>query len=226
MVPGVAMTCSPLRLVACLLMGLTLAACSSGDEILPARSAIDAFSPRLKPSDSATGFPEPTRAQLDADGRDILRADLPDRGAKALLLFAASNGPVETWRSADGGTFSFWDGVVIQTRGLGPDLMSSSAPSVETLARGAGQVMRVHDYLGPNDQTVSMEFTCTLEAQGEETVTVVEIDYRTNRVAETCEGEGTTFQNLYWFEGGTKLRRSLQWIGPDVGNLELFDLRR
>lgn len=226
MVQGLEMMSKRLRPAAFLLVGLLLSACSSGDQLAPYRSVMGALGTILDPSGKKVAFPEPTRAQLDEDGRPILRATILDRDANALLVFVARNGAVETWASVDGGSFSLRDGVVTQTRGLGPDLMSASIPSASALARGAGEVRRVHYYLGPNDQTISLAFTCTLASQGAETVTISGLSYRTTRVSETCTGSGQSFRNLYWFQSGSKIRQSVQWIGPNVGKVALFDLRR
>jgi hypothetical protein len=171
-------------------------------------------------------FPEPTRAQLDADGRPLLRAYLASRDADALLFQVGSNGPVATWATVDARTFSLRDGLLVQTRGLGGDLMSSRLPPAAAIRRGQGSVTRLHSYLGPNDQTVLVEFACSLSDRGAERVTVAQLTYATRRVAEACAGPGLVFENLYWIEADGTIRQSEQWIGPALGPVAFFDLRR
>jgi hypothetical protein len=207
------------------LAGALLAACSSNQEVMGTQVAAQALLAALNPQEPEP-FPEPTRAQLDADGRPLLRASIPDREANALLFPIAVNGPVETWATVDAKTLSLKDGLLTQTRGLGGDLMSARLPPAGAIRAGRGEVTRMHSYLGPNDQTVLMEFDCTLSDRGAERVTISGLGYATRRIAERCSGPGGSFENLYWVQPGGTIRQSVQWIGPDVGNVALFDLRR
>lgn len=211
-----------LRLLAA---GLMLVGCSSSQEVMGARVAAEGLLAALNPAPAAP-FPEPTRAQLDADGRPLLRAFLPDRNANALLFQIASNGPVQTWATVDAKTLSLRDGVLTQTRGLGGDLMSSRIPSAAAIRSGRGQVSRMHSYLGPNDRTVRLDFTCSLSDRGAERVEIAGLGFATRRVAESCMGPEGAFENLFWIEPDGTIRQSVQWVGPDVGNVALFDLRR
>ena len=214
-----------MRALAILALAAALAGCSSNQELGTGKYAAQTLLSALNPPEK-TPFAEPTRPQLDADGRPLLRAFLPARGANALLYPVGQNGPVVTWATVDAKTISLKDGLVTQTRGLGADLMSAQLPPVAAIARGQGQVSRMHSYLGPNDQTVLRHFTCTLANRGAERVTISGLSYDTRRVSESCSGEGIAFENLYWFQSGTKIRQSVQWVGPDVGNVALYDLRR
>jgi hypothetical protein len=202
-----------------------LSACSSSEEIMGTQVAAQQLLAALNPA-PAEPFPEPTRAQLDADGRPLLRAFIPDRDANALLFQIGANGPFQTWATVDAKTLSLNDGLLTQTRGLGGDLMSSRLPPGAAIRSARGQVTRMHTYLGPNDQTLVIEFDCVLSDQGAEQVTISGLGYATRRVAERCAGPGIAFENLYWVQSGGKIRQSLQWVGPDVGNVALFDLRR
>jgi hypothetical protein len=212
-------------LILALAAGMMVTACSSSQEVMGLQVAAQGLLAALDPAEPEP-FPEPTRAQLDADGRPLLRAFIPDRDANALLFPIAVNGPVETWATVDAKTLSLKDGLLTQTRGLGGDLMSSRLPPVGTVRSGRGTVTRMHSYLGPNDQTVLVEFACTLSDRGAERVTVSGLSYATRRIAERCDGAGDGFENLYWVEPGGTIRQSVQWVGPDVGNVALFDLRR
>lgn len=212
-------------MVLSLLAGLALAGCSSTGEVTGTAVVGGSLVAALNPQQAAP-FPEPTRAQLDADGRPVLRAALRDGTVNALLFRVAANGTVETWATADARTLGLRDGILVQTRGLGGDLMSSRVPPVAAIRGGQGTVSRMHAYLGPNDQTVQIDLTCTLSDRGTERVTISGLGYATRRIAETCAGAGASFENLYWVQPDGTIRQSVQWVGPDVGNVALSDLRR
>lgn len=213
------------RFVQALAVAAALAGCSSSGEVSGSRIAAGNLMAMLNRQEP-TAFPEPTRAQLDADGRPLIRAVIAESNANALLYPIAENGPVVTWTTVDARTLALRDGVLVQTRGLGADLMSSQVPTAAALSRGTGQVRRLHSYLGPNDQTVLMYFDCTLRNEGAERVTVSGLGYDTRRIAETCSDGTVSFQNRYWIQTGSKIRQSVQWAGPEVGNIAMFDLRR
>jgi hypothetical protein len=213
------------RPILALAVAAALGACSSNNELIGTWVAAGALRSAISPA-GAEPFREPTRAQLDADGRPVLRAFLPERDANALLLQVGRNGTVETWATMDAKTISLRDGLLVQTRGLGGDLMSSRLPQTAAIRHGRGQVDRMHSYLGPNDETLIVQYACVLSDRGAERITLSGLSYATRRIAETCTGIGTGFENLYWFEPGGRLRQSVQWVGPDVGNVALFDLRR
>jgi hypothetical protein len=88
---------------------------------------------------TAAKAPAPvTRADLEKFGVPILRAKIEVRGADALVTPTDTKGSIVTWSTTDGTTFTLQDGVLIQTRGLGADLMSAQAPSVAELSRDGG----------------------------------------------------------------------------------------
>lgn len=216
-------TCGGLGVLA---VCLGLGACTSGDEMVTGRSAIQAVQGALAGPGPGDTFVTPTRAQLDEDPRAFVLAKVPARDVTGLLQFVAANGAVETWATADGITLSFRDGVLVQTRGFGADLMSAAVPSAASLARGAPDRARVHDYLGPEDRTTRLALQCSVVRVGGETVVIAGLRYALTRVEETCSGTDTAFTNLYWFDGASHLRQSAQWISPEIGNVLLFDLRR
>ena len=158
-----------------------------------------------------------TRADIEKYGIPILRAVIPARGADALLTISDAKGDVVTWTTTDGTTFSLRNGVLIQTRGLGPDLMSADVPSVAALLRDGGTHQRLYFFLGADDRTTRRTYDCTVKVVGRETIQVFDKPHNVTRVAETCvRGQSSQISNDYWIEGQT-VRQSSQWASGQIG---------
>lgn len=166
-----------------------------------------------------------TRDSLAAAGFSdpLLVGRLESRGVRSGLFLAARNGPVTFWRAADGATMAERGGVMSATRGLGPDLWGAETDEVAAAIasdRGAGY-MRAYRHLDGLDQVVVTRFRCRMTRSGEETVEVFGQRYATVRFDEVCQpadGDGASLENTYWRDAaGPTMRRSRQWIGPDIG---------
>ena len=156
------------------------------------------------------------REKLEAFGTPIMRATIPALGIDTLLSPRDRKGDLVTWESADGHTFTFRNGVLVETRGLGPDLMSASAPGPGPIAAG-GATRRSYFYIWENDASQRRDYACTSASAGQESVEIHGRRHSTRHVAETCLREGGKLTNDYWFEGGT-IRQSRQWISPMAGS--------
>lgn len=153
----------------------------------------------------------------------VLLATLDKTGQQALLAEIRSSGGVETWSSVDDVTISLRNGVVVATRGLGADLMAASVPSVTR--NSTGSHTRVHTLLNGEDQAVQTQFICTFRNAGTQTITVVELSYATTQITESCSADGQSFENQYWVSGSGLIRKSLQWLSPDLGYITVEDLK-
>lgn len=165
------------------------------------------------PAEALASWPEP-----------LISAAVEDTRSTAALGRIARNGADETYASHTGNHLTLRQGVVVATRGLGADLMSSAPPTRATLAAGRGSYSRSWQWLDGLDQTVSVTMTCTLAVSGQETVVFSGKAHATRVVAETCTGaDGARVDNRYWIDRAGVLRKSRQWLGQDAGYLLLFD---
>lgn len=162
-----------------------------------------------------------SRAEIEAYGMPILRAVIELRAADVLLTLSDSKGSVQTWTTTDGTTFSLRDGVLIQTRGLGPDLLSADAPTVAQLLENGSTYQRRYFFLGADDQMSRRTYDCTVTVVGQETITVVERDHAVTHVSENCARPQGSISSEYWIEGKT-IRRSVQSTSGLAG-LILFE---
>lgn len=161
----------------------------------------------------------PTRADVEKYGIPILRAVIPTRGADALVTITDQKGPVVTWSTTDGTTFSLQNGVLIQTRGLGPDLMSARVPSVGQLMQDGGTHQRVYYFLGQDDSSTRRTYDCTVSVKGRESITIFQRAHSVTRVTEDCQRPQGTLTNEYWIEGQT-IRKSRQWASGLTGYID------
>lgn len=205
-----------------------LAACSGGADapslqlqvIEAARSSIAA---RTAPK---TERPPLTRAVLNTlDGKFLEitreRDDLTAFLYPSLTRRDHEPGTITVWRTETNETITVRGGVLIATRALGGDLLSTElrlAPGGLGPASGA-RVM--HVFTGANQQA-TLTLACEVSDQGAETIEIIGARHATRHLREHCAGAGGTVVNDYWVEAGNGLiRQSRQWAGPHIGYLRL-----
>jgi Group 4 capsule polysaccharide lipoprotein gfcB, YjbF len=165
------------------------------------------------------GTAQMSRADIEKFGIPILRVVIKARGADALVTIGDTKGDVVTWATTDGTTFTFRSGVLIQTRGLGPDLMSASVPSVAQLSDVGGSHPRSYFFLGEDDRSERRDYQCSVAVVGKEKIEVFAREHATLHVSEECVRPEGKITNDFWLEGGT-VRKSRQWTSPGTGYLE------
>ncbi len=156
--------------------------------------------------------PPVTREVLSQFKTPMIQTDIPALGDTIYLVPYGKNGGVDTWSGGDDRNISFRDGVMIATRGFGPDIMQSVAPSINQIASGDGSYDRAYYYLDGADRTQRFDYRCNLRVAGTETITVVDRQHTTRHVVEECSGKTGVFANEYWFENGVFLRKSKQLL--------------
>jgi hypothetical protein len=163
--------------------------------------------------------PAELRAQLDAAGKPVLLATSQTLGQTSFLGVSDAKGDVITWKTPDGATFSQRNGVLIQTRGLGADLMSAEAPSVGQLLQAGSSYRRIYYFLGDDDQGTRRTYDCTTTIVGKETIEVLGRSHNATHVTETCERPLGKLTNDYWIEGQS-IRQSRQWVSGRIGSVD------
>jgi hypothetical protein len=161
------------------------------------------------------------RAALEADRQPIISVANPGMKYTNLMAPYGQNGDVQTWASMQYETLSLREGMLVSSRGFGPDLMAAVGPTAARIASGGGETARRYVWLDGADARQVFEFGCTLHAAGSEVITVLGKSYSTRRVTEDCSGSSGSFSNDYWFDKGTNLRQSSQLITLGLPNLVL-----
>lgn len=190
-------------------------AAKTGMAKLKGQKAAASATPAKSPS------PEELRAELAKAGKPILLVSSQTLGQTGFLTVSDAKGGVLTWATPDGATFSQRDGVLIQTRGLGFDLMSAQAPSVGQLLQTGTPYERVYFFLGADDQGTRRTYSCVTTPVGRESIDVLARSHATTHVTETCtrSSGGGKVTNEFWIEGST-IRQSRQWVSSGLGYVD------
>jgi hypothetical protein len=224
---GVAVTLAA-RLAAGLISLAIIAGCGSEKRegkpliatvgVLAMSSVAEARARRSGATGAATAAP--TRADIEKAGVPVLRASIASRGFNSFLTVLDSRDDVVTWKTRDGTTFALRSGVLIQTRGLGPDLMSSNVPTVGQLLQNGGTHQRQYFFLGPNDQPIRRTYDCTVTIVGTEEIVIFERAHQVTHATEDCtRPQSGKITNDFWIEGQT-VRKSRQWASALTGFIE------
>ncbi len=158
------------------------------------------------------------RAELEAYGKPVLRIRAKALGQDAFLTILDTKENVVTWTAQRQANFSLRDGVLIQTRGVGADLMSAQVPTLAQL-RGGASYGRIYYFLGADDVGTRRTYDCTAATVGQETIEIVGKSHATTHVTETCTRPNGKVTNDYWIEGNM-IRKSRQWASNLAGYLE------
>jgi Group 4 capsule polysaccharide lipoprotein gfcB, YjbF len=173
-----------------------------------------------KPGKATREKSKVSRAALEKPGLPVLRAVIPAMGADRILSVLESRDDVVIWKTKDGATFALRDGILIQTRGLGPDLMSSNVPTVGQLLQNGGTHQREYFFLGADDQTTRRTYTCTVTVVGREEIEIFKKTHAVTHATEVCTREQSgKVTNEFWIEGST-VRKSRQWSSAMTGYIE------
>lgn len=214
---------------------LALAGCSRGPDAPPtqlqvlaaARVSAGNLIGKLRGTE-APARPPLTRAALDTVTVPVLEVTVERHDDWAFLFRTlersdASPGRIEQWSTEDSNvTLTLRGGVLIATRGLGGDLLSSAVQVSDARPGPAGggehrQLIRNLDY-----RETALALSCELVDLGPETIEIVERRHATRHLQQRCEGGGGRVVNDYWTDPRAGiLWQSRQWAGPQLGYLRL-----
>jgi len=165
-----------------------------------------------------------TRASLKGIPGPLIFAHLDKTDAYASLGLIGDNQGVKTFLTSDNISLSEKKGVVLATRGLGGDLMAADVTgSVAAINRMVSpEYPRVMHWLDGQDQTTSLNFSCSITKIGAETLVVLGTSIPTIHLKETCKSSKTTFENDYWRAPNSPvIWQSRQWLGDASGYIDL-----
>lgn len=161
-------------------------------------------------------------AQLRAFEQDLLVIQIPSKNASAGLIRQSANRDTVTWRTPDGVTVVLKDGQIIGTAGLGNDLSSAAFDDIRT---GSGRTVRDYFHLMGNERVERTRYICELTDLGTTNVEVAGVAYSARQIVETCDtATGDAIENRYWVQPSGLIRKSQQFISPEVGYLVLEDI--
>jgi hypothetical protein len=208
-------------------LALLLAACTN-EGLNP---IVDAAVKEVNPFDEAAtqapaGQPITRAAVVRADVA-MIRARLVTDDSPTYLLAAANNGGYITYASSLRQTLTLRGTWITGSRGLGWDLLSATSsqpdPLIQPIApsRWPAQVTRSYEFPADGPRGRVETFTCTYEPGALREVTILEEVHRGQEMSETCTGPSGSFENLHLVDSGGTVWRSLQWLGPQQGLVDL-----
>lgn len=210
-----------------LVLALALGACSSpdrsaeGQSVAFLRLAKEQIAQRRAAAAPKTNTAVTlTRAQLVGIDDPLIRARVESSGQLTLLYVAQANGASQIWFSPDQASFTMRSGLITQTRGLGADVYSISAPQMLTVLEGRGGLgaaQRTHRLMDGTNQIALVRYDCTISDLGSESLVVLERRFTARHYREDCANESGRFTNDYWRDPSGVMRASRQWISPEFG---------
>lgn len=163
------------------------------------------------------------RADLDPLEGSFLEVTLERRDQLAYLSVNATRhddlpGKITVWRTQDNVTLAMRNGVLIATRGLGGDILSSLVQVQGTSPGPSGGGEHVQMIRSLDAQEVRLSLVCELVDLGPSTIVIVERNHLTRHLQQRCSGGGGDVVNDYWVDERAGLVwQSRQWAGPNIG---------
>lgn len=216
-----------------MLAACVVAGCSGGVQS-PARGTelVNAVGSVFQARRQQQDRPVLTRAVLDGLDGAFLEATVEDTGNLAYMFVNADRqdsypGRVRVWRTEDNVTLTTRQGVLIQTRGLGGDVLATDVDvraGVLGPASGGERRMQIRAL---DNRSVSLVGACSLTDLGPSQITIVERVHPTRHIRETCEFPNGAIQNDFWTDSSADvIWQSRQWAGPSIGYITLRQLTR
>lgn len=218
-----------------------LAACSSGGEgqgnVIGA-AGVQVFS-AIKAKRANKG-PQPvvqiTAKQLANTKVAALQVNPEVRGGSDFLRLVTRRqdghpGTISVWRATDGALLHLRGGVLVGSRGIGADIISSNAnATVQAIAAArSGQGERRYFVSNGDHSDTEVVLSCDIDNLGRENTQIVNLAFTTVHLRETCLGGSNNrvrIVNDYWVQPSSGIvRRSRQWAGPLSGYFELLLLK-
>ncbi|RVT85376.1 hypothetical protein DXV76_06310 [Rhodobacteraceae bacterium CCMM004] len=162
-----------------------------------------------------------TAEQLRNNPDPLIVVAIPKRDLSAGLTRQAVIPGGEVWATQGGVTVTLENGQIRTTRGIGHDLMSVEAPDVRT-ARGG--TVRDHYQLGGDELPLRLRYFCEIADAGPQRVTVAGVSYPTRLITERCRSDAAAFENRYWVQSNGLIRKSVQFVTPELGPFEIEDI--
>lgn len=169
-----------------------------------------------------------TRADIERANVAAILARVESDKQGTVLYAAADNGGYVTYVSPLMQQVTLKGVEITGTRGLGTDLLSGWSSTPDPLVRAMppaswpATVERVYEFPAEGAQGRIERYRCSFEPGGVSEMVILQVRYQGVQMSETCTGPDGSFENLHFVDPSTgAVRRSLQWIGPKMGHLDM-----
>ncbi|ETX29676.1 hypothetical protein RISW2_22595 [Roseivivax isoporae LMG 25204] len=218
-----------MRAVLPLSLVLALASCGSDQERVRSIDVLRQIGAQIG-SGRPAPLPEATiMSTLGQLRGPVTFVEVESRGGQALFVPVQRNGAYTTYATPAGASVVFRDGFVVQTRGLGGDLMSTDEDALLSLirARQRGTAPYVMRHLDGENHTVTDTYTCNVLPQGREDFASGEVRARGTRLHVHCVSDGgRDFVSLVLVDDAGRVLSAQQFVGGLSEFLNYRVLRR
>ena len=130
-----------------------------------------------------------------------------------------------TWVSADGISVSFFNGILIATRGYSQDLMESQNNGLHNLfSKNKKKLLKKYRYLDGENHYRELTFTCSVVAKKNTPSLFLDIKLDTTKFTETCKAGTNSHTNEYYVLPNTSIvLKSKQWISETNGSINIYN---
>ena len=155
----------------------------------------------------------------------IIAISASERSNKVTLVALGDYKDTLTWVSADGISLSFFNGILIATRGYSQDLIESRNEYKNQIFKGYQKsYKKTFRYLGGENEYEDLIFTCTIKSRLNHVTKILNISLNTTKFTETCNSETKNHENYFFVLPGTNIvLKSKQWISPSQGSLLIYN---
>lgn len=168
-----------------------------------------------------------TRAAIDRADVATIRARLVEDESPTYMSAASDNGGFVTYASSLRQSMTLRGAQVTASRGLGFDLLSATSTQPDPLTRPIppGQwpaaVTRSYEFPEWAPQGRIESFECRYELGAVRDLVILQQAHRGVEISEYCSGPTGSFENLHLVDAGGTIWRSLQWLGPRQGLVDV-----
>lgn len=168
---------------------------------------------------------------LGATTSSVFLVEIESSKSQTLLQDIQRNGPFQTYGNAARQVIVLRGGLLVSTRGLAGDLMSSDEIQLlhRIQTRSEGRVSYDLRFLTPEDVTLVRRYSCYTTTGATVPVTAGLVQTSGQVVTAKCtaaDGVSSDFTNTYVVGADGYVFSGRQWAGPDLGYLVTQVLRR
>ena len=160
-----------------------------------------------------------SREQIDSFGIPILFVEL-DSGKNGTLTQYPGEGFGQTWLGADGATITLDHGVLMASRGMGDDLMSSISqmPNWMEIKNKNNSYAKNLDYLSGNNKIITLYMKCKVSSNYKsEIIKIWDVSFIVKKYEEKCTHKDGLVTNEYYLDDRMVVRKSRQFHSPTLG---------
>lgn len=218
---------------AAVIASLLVSACGNEtDAKLGAKVAKSISSSIFKRKKKSSGHVNVTNEQvlqvLSEQPKPVFFARIPSRSTISVLVETSKSAEYTTYFTSYVESITARDGIITATRGIGGDLMSSSAEqNIRLLSdRNEGHAVRTMRYIGKNERIEELRFNCEITKGATYSYDFGEVSTNVTEMQEHCKTDRVEFTNTYLIDPSGFAIKSSQWLSPIFENLDTEFLRK